>query len=76
MSLAACGADLVVVGGVDADELVGFIVAGLRLKRDGKLGAPSQAGYEAVLREACPRSPFWEVGAKLRREGKPAPEHE
>jgi hypothetical protein len=71
----ACGADLLVVGGLEANELLGLIFTGLKLKGRGELPAkPSLENYEGVLEQLCPKSPFRQMADTFRSRNAPAME--
>lgn len=71
-----CGADLMIVGGVDSNQLMQFIMTGLKTRAGGKAGPPTLSSYVAFLHEICKTSPFWEVAERMRVEKAPPVEHE
>jgi hypothetical protein len=71
-----CGADFLVVGGVMAEELVGFFPVAVELHRQGTVPRPSLEWYTQSLREYFPRSPFWNLAEQFRARGMPPSEYE
>ncbi len=67
----ACAADALIVGGADVNGMLRFLFTLLQRKADGSLPAPSVEGYEALLRECLPTSPFWKQAEQLRKLGRP-----
>jgi hypothetical protein len=73
----ACGADLLLLGGLLDHEVMVLLTAGVLLKAQGHWpSAPDLRRYEGMLREACPSSPVWQVAEQFRRGGMPPSEYE
>lgn len=56
----ACQADALMVGGTLAEELICLLGTMVLVKRRYAY-SPSIRGYETILRQACPRSGFWQM---------------
>lgn len=65
-----CKADLVMLGGVDTNDFMAFVMTGLQLRASGELPTPpTLAWYEEALRQLCPKSHFREMAEQLRSRG-------
>ncbi len=71
-----CKADVLVLGGIETNELFALLMNALRLKAAGKLPTPSLAWYEEALRQLCPKSAFWASAKMFREKGVPPSKYE
>ena len=62
-----CGADVLLLGGVDTNEFLRFLFHCLNEKRSGALAHASLLGYEELLRSHCHDSGFWSGAEALRK---------
>ena len=59
-------ADALLVGGVNTNDFVQFILMLLDRKSTAALPRPSLENYEKLLKDLCPNSAFWDIAETLR----------
>jgi hypothetical protein len=73
----ACGADVLLLGGLLGEEALFLLTFGIMAKAEGVIPERRDRGwYERILKEACPKSPVWTAAEGLRKSAAPPNECE